>query len=55
MYLQAKVDKLKKEINWYPKISLEEGLKRTVDWYKEHKQIYQTFQGGAPLFQRSSK
>jgi len=27
--------KAKKELNWSPKVSLEEGLKRTIAWFKE--------------------
>jgi GDP-L-fucose synthase len=29
------ISKIKEECNWKPKISLEEGLKLTIDWYKE--------------------
>ena len=28
--------KAKKELNWQPKYNLEEGLKKTVKWFKEH-------------------
>jgi len=28
-------DKAKKELGWEPKISIEEGIKRTVEWFKE--------------------
>lgn len=28
-------DKIRKKCNWKPKISLREGLKLTIDWYKE--------------------
>ena len=27
--------KAKKELNWSPKYSLDEGLKKTLKWYKE--------------------
>lgn len=30
------IAKAKKIINFKPKISLEEGLKRTILWYKKH-------------------
>ena len=28
------ISKAKKEIGWEPKVNLEEGLKKTVDWFK---------------------
>ncbi len=31
------VKKIKKELCWKPKISFDEGLKKTVEWYLEHK------------------
>ena len=30
--------KIRKTYGWEPKISLEEGLKRTIDWYRENMQ-----------------
>lgn len=30
------VIKIKKELNWKPKVSLEEGVKKTVSWYREN-------------------
>ena len=27
-------NKIKREIGWKPLISLDQGLKRTIDWYK---------------------
>lgn len=32
----ANIDKAKKMLGWTPEISVEEGVKRTVQWYKEH-------------------
>lgn len=29
-------DKIKSELNWKPKIQLEEGLRRTIDWYRSN-------------------
>lgn len=34
------ITKIKEAIGWYPKISLEDGLKATVDYYKRYKQYY---------------
>ena len=36
--IKSRVDysKAKKELNWQPKYNLEEGLKETVKWFKEH-------------------
>ena len=28
--------KVKKKINWHPEIFLEEGLQRTIEWFKNH-------------------
>ena len=33
MELYADVNKIKKELSWKPEISIDEGLKRTIDWY----------------------
>ena len=33
----ADISKAKSILNWTPKITLEQGLENTVDWYKEHK------------------
>ncbi len=32
--------KAKKELNWFPKISLNNGIKTTVDWYLRNKNLY---------------
>jgi dTDP-glucose 4,6-dehydratase/UDP-glucose 4-epimerase len=32
--------KIKKELGWEPKIGLNEGLKRTLDYYKKNKAHY---------------
>jgi UDP-glucuronate decarboxylase len=31
----ADITKIKKLLNWSPKITLEEGLERTINWLKE--------------------
>lgn len=30
------IAKAKRELNWYPKISLDEGLTKTIEWYKKN-------------------
>ena len=34
MELESKVEKIKGDIGWEPKIPLEEGLKQTIEWYR---------------------
>ena len=34
-YAHYDIDKAKKELSWYPKTSLEEGLDKTINWFKE--------------------
>ena len=34
------IDKVKKLLNWEPKYSLEQGLKETIAWYKEHLDLF---------------
>lgn len=33
----ADIEKAKKTLDWEPKVSLEEGIKRTVNWHKENR------------------
>ena len=35
-------NKIKKELNWTPKIDFEKGIKLTLKWYKNNKQYYDT-------------
>ena len=43
-YTWANIDKAKSLLNWTPKISLENGLEKTVDWYKKNqKWLYTIF------------
>lgn len=41
----ADIDKSKKVLGWYPSVSLEEGIARTVRWYKENREFLQTLSG----------
>src|SRR3989344_3298086 len=34
--LEADISKVKKALGWKPTYSLDEGLKRTIDWYKQY-------------------
>jgi dTDP-glucose 4,6-dehydratase len=34
-------DKLKNELNWEPEIKFEEGIKKTIEWYKENSAWWQ--------------
>lgn len=34
--LVVNIDKARKKYNWQPKVSLEEGIKKTLDWYKRN-------------------
>ena len=33
-------NKISKELNWKPKISFEEGIEKTVEWYLNHKELW---------------
>ena len=39
MESKANLEKIKKDIGWEPKISLKDGLKRTVTWYKSNMEL----------------
>jgi UDP-glucose 4-epimerase len=34
MHLQADIERLRQDLGWFPRISLDEGLRRTVEWYR---------------------
>ncbi|MDT4966855.1 MAG: hypothetical protein QOJ64_1592 [Acidobacteriota bacterium] len=36
MHLETGIDRLRNATGWTPQISMEEGLRRTVDWYRTH-------------------
>lgn len=35
----ADIEKSKEKLNWYPKTTIEEGIKKTVDWYLENREF----------------
>jgi UDP-glucose 4-epimerase len=41
MHLCADITRLKKATGWAPRIELEEGLRQTVAWYRDHRERYQ--------------
>ncbi|MBI5187494.1 MAG: GDP-mannose 4,6-dehydratase [Nitrospirae bacterium] len=41
----ADIEKSKERLNWYPKTTIEEGIKRTVEWYLENKEFVNTLKG----------
>ena len=36
MHLEADIGRLARATGWGPKVGLDEGIRRTVDWYREH-------------------
>lgn len=38
----ADISKIKKDLGWEPKISLEEGLKKTIEYYQDNIKYYET-------------
>ncbi len=34
------IEKAKKELNWEPKINLDEGLEKTIEWYKNNSRLF---------------
>lgn len=38
--------KIKRELNWEPKIKFEDGLKQTIDWYRENSNWWQDIKSG---------
>ena len=39
-------DKIKNELSWEPSVSLEEGLVKTVEWFKENREWWQRVKSG---------
>jgi nucleoside-diphosphate-sugar epimerase len=40
---KADITKARKLLNWEPKIKIDEGLKRTIDWFLENKDLIDSF------------
>ena len=40
MHLQADISRLRKAMNWQPAVQLEEGLRRTVEWFRLNRDHY---------------
>ena len=40
MHLQADISRLQQATGWAPQVSLHEGLRRTVEWFKDNIQHY---------------
>lgn len=38
---QADISKIKKDLGWEPGISLEDGIIKTIDWYKNNRDKYE--------------
>lgn len=41
MHLQADISRLCETTGWFPQVSLDEGLRRTVEWFKENRWRYE--------------
>ena len=41
MHLQADISRLKQATGWAPQVRLDEGLRRTVEWFKENRRRYE--------------
>lgn len=37
---EADVQKIKNSLSWEPRINIEEGIIKTVNWYKNNKHLY---------------
>ena len=35
-------NKIKKELNWYPKVNFSQGIRLTLNWYFENKSYYKS-------------
>lgn len=39
--------KIREELGWEPKVTLEEGLRKTVEWFREHEDWWKSVKSGA--------
>ena len=39
-FWQADIQRAASELGWGPKYTLEQGLTKTIDWFKEHMNLY---------------
>ncbi|TKI82565.1 CDP-abequose synthase, partial [Bacillus cereus] len=39
---EADVQKIKNSLSWEPRINIEEGIIKTINWYKNNKHLYLT-------------
>ena len=37
---QVNIDRIKKVLNWFPAVSIEEGIERTINWFKDNYHYY---------------
>lgn len=40
------IDKITRELNWHPQVSLDDGLQHMVEWYTQHKDWWQPIKSG---------
>ena len=48
-------DRIREELDWQPSVSLKEGLEKTVRWYLENEQWWQSLQTHDGLGKRLGK
>lgn len=42
-------DKIRRELDWQPRIAFEAGLRATIDWYRENRLWWEPLRGRAPV------
>lgn len=40
------IDKIERELDWHPKVTLDDGLDRMIDWYKSNKDWWKPIKSG---------
>lgn len=43
----AYIEKAKEKLNWYPKTTIEEGIRKTVEWYMENRDFVNSLRSPA--------